>query len=86
MFFISLVLESLCLSTVKNEDLIYCTKDWYRASESHKSGDAQWALQTKAILDRLQIILSDRAVDLQIKIQPSAEYLGKLLGIGKTTD
>ncbi|TYJ35370.1 hypothetical protein E1A91_A05G232500v1 [Gossypium mustelinum] len=85
MFFISLVLESLCLSTVKNEDLIYCTKDWYRASESHKSGDAQWALQTKAILDRLQIILSDRAVDLQIKIQPSAEYLGKLLGIGKTT-
>ncbi|KAL1100476.1 hypothetical protein V6Z11_D05G232000 [Gossypium hirsutum] len=86
MFFISLVLESLCLSTVKNEDLIYCTKDWYRASESHKSGDAQWALQTKAILDRLQIILSDRAVDLQIKIQPSAEYLGKLLGIGKTTE
>ncbi|MBA0566033.1 hypothetical protein Golob_010883, partial [Gossypium lobatum] len=85
MFFISLVLESLCLSTVKNEDLIYCTKDWYRASESHKSGDSQWALQTKAILDRLQIILSDRAVDLQIKIQPSAEYLGKLLGIGKTT-
>ncbi|MBA0595641.1 hypothetical protein Gorai_012504 [Gossypium raimondii] len=85
MFFISLVLESLCLSTVKNEDLIYCTKDWYRASKSHKSGDAQWALQTKAILDRLQIILSDRAVDLQIKIQPSAEYLGKLLGIGKTT-
>ncbi|PRQ20959.1 putative phosphotransferase with paired acceptor [Rosa chinensis] len=26
MFFISLVLENLCLSTVNNEDLIYCTK------------------------------------------------------------
>lgn len=26
MFFISLVLENLCLSTVDNEDLIYCTK------------------------------------------------------------
>ncbi|PPD77874.1 hypothetical protein GOBAR_DD25186 [Gossypium barbadense] len=83
---LTLQTRHLCLSTVKNEDLIYCTKDWYRASESHKSGDAQWALQTKAILDRLQIILSDRAVDLQIKIQPSAEYLGKLLGIGKTTE
>ncbi|XP_039049997.1 alpha-glucan water dikinase 2 [Hibiscus syriacus] len=83
MFFISLVLESLCLSMVKNEDLIYCTKDWYRVSESYKPGDAQWALQTKAILDRLQIVISDRAVDHQNKIQPSAEYLGNLLGIGK---
>lgn len=26
MFFISLLLESLCLSVVNNEDLIYCTK------------------------------------------------------------
>lgn len=26
MFFISLVLENVCLSTVNNEDLIYCTK------------------------------------------------------------
>ncbi|KAK8580431.1 hypothetical protein V6N13_143528 [Hibiscus sabdariffa] len=83
MFFISLVLESLCLSMVKNEDLIYCTKDWYRVLESYKPDDAHWALQTKAILDRLQIVLSDRAIDHQNKIQPSAEYLGKLLGIQK---
>ncbi|XP_021284061.1 alpha-glucan water dikinase 2 isoform X3 [Herrania umbratica] len=84
MFFISLVLENLCLSTVNNEDLIYCTKDWYRVSESYKPRDVQWALQTKAILDRLQLVLADRALDFQNKIQPSAEYLGKLLGIGKT--
>ncbi|KAK6277708.1 hypothetical protein POUND7_018031 [Theobroma cacao] len=84
MFFISLVLENLCLSTVNNEDLIYCTKDWYRVSESYKTSDVQWALQTKAILDRLQLVLADRALNFQNKIQPSAEYLGKLLGIGKT--
>ncbi|XVF36561.1 hypothetical protein REPUB_Repub19eG0068200 [Reevesia pubescens] len=83
-FFISLVLENLCLSTVKNEDLIYCTKDWYRVSEGHKHSDAQWALQTKATLDRLQIALSDRSLNYQNKIHPSAKYLGKLLGIGKT--
>ncbi|XVE60631.1 hypothetical protein DITRI_Ditri05aG0143200 [Diplodiscus trichospermus] len=75
MFFISLVLENLCLSTVKNEDLIYCTKDWYRVSVSYKPSDAQWALQTKAILDRLQIVLSDRSINYQNNIQPSAEYL-----------
>ncbi|XWS25405.1 hypothetical protein CRYUN_Cryun27aG0065400 [Craigia yunnanensis] len=85
MFFTSLVLENLCLSTVKNEDIIYCTKDWYHAPESYKPIDAQWALRTKAILDRLQIVLSDRSLNYQNNIQPSAEYLGKLLGIKKTT-
>lgn len=60
------------------------SQDWYRVSESYKTSDVQWALQTKAILDRLQLVLADRALDFQNKIQPSAEYLGKLLGIGKT--
>ncbi|OMO57553.1 Pyruvate phosphate dikinase, PEP/pyruvate-binding protein [Corchorus olitorius] len=83
MFFISLVLENLCLSMVKNEDLIYCTKDWYRISGSYKPGDVQWALQTKAILERLQLALADMSLNFQNMIQPSAEYLGKLLGIGK---
>ncbi|TYG69573.1 hypothetical protein ES288_D05G241500v1 [Gossypium darwinii] len=89
LLFLDLALASAVRTTMERglKDLNFANPpDWYRASESHKSGDAQWALQTKAILDRLQIILSDRAVDLQIKIQPSAEYLGKLLGIGKTTE
>ncbi|WRX30294.1 hypothetical protein QQP08_022781, partial [Theobroma cacao] len=37
--------------------------------------DVQWALQTKAILDRLQLVLADRTLNFQNKIQPSAEYL-----------
>ncbi|XP_030934954.1 alpha-glucan water dikinase 2 isoform X1 [Quercus lobata] len=82
MFFMSLVLESLCLSTVNNEDFIYCTKDWYRVCELY-TNDGQWALQTKAVLDRLQLILSERSQNYQKKIQPSAEYLGNMLGVEK---
>ncbi|CAN6584231.1 unnamed protein product [Malus baccata var. baccata] len=84
MFFISLVLENLCLSTVDNEDLIYCTKDWYRTCELYKPNDGQWALQTKAILDRLQLVLAERSQCYQKKIQPSAKYLGNLLGVQKS--
>ncbi|KAI9097467.1 hypothetical protein K1719_025238 [Acacia pycnantha] len=83
LFFFSLMLENLCLSTVNNEDFIYCTKDWYRVCESFKSGDSQWALQTKAILDRLQLVLAERSQHYQKSIQPSAQYLGKLLGVPK---
>ncbi|KAK7858548.1 alpha-glucan water dikinase 2, partial [Quercus suber] len=82
MFFMSLVLESLCLSTVNNEDFIYCTKDWYRVCELY-TNDGQWALQTKAVLDRLQLVLSERSQNYQKKIQPSAEYLGNMLGVEK---
>ncbi|KAJ4851076.1 Alpha-glucan water dikinase 2 [Turnera subulata] len=83
MFYISLLLENLCLSTVNNEALIYCTKDWYRVCESYKPNDAQWALQAKAVLDRLQLVLGERSQSYHTKIQPSAEYLGNLLGIKK---
>ncbi|KAH7567630.1 hypothetical protein JRO89_XS07G0108200 [Xanthoceras sorbifolium] len=94
MFFITLVLENLSLSMVNNEDLIYCTKfllllcfaaykDWYRVCESYKTSDGQWALQTKAILDRLQLALAERSQDYQKKIQPSVQYLGNLLGVEK---
>ncbi|KAH9746636.1 alpha-glucan water dikinase 2 [Citrus sinensis] len=83
MFFISLLLESLCLSVVNNEDLIYCTKDWYRVSESYITNDAQWALQAKAILDRLQLVLAERSQTYQKKFQPSVKYLGCLLGVEK---
>ncbi|KAG8654882.1 hypothetical protein MANES_05G189000v8 [Manihot esculenta] len=82
-FYISFVLENLCLSTVNNEDLIYCTKDWYRVCESYKANDVQWALQAKAILDRVQLVLADRSLNFQKKVQPSVQYLGNLLGIKK---
>ncbi|XP_043712180.1 alpha-glucan water dikinase 2 isoform X2 [Telopea speciosissima] len=82
-FFVSLMLENLCLSTVNNEDVIYCTKDWYCVCESYKPNNVQWALQTKAVLDRIRLVLTDRAQHYQKMIQPSAQYLGHLLGVEK---
>ncbi|CAJ1974048.1 unnamed protein product [Sphenostylis stenocarpa] len=81
----SLMLENLCLSTVNNEDYTYCTKDSYRICVLYKSGNSQWALQTKAILDRLQLLLAERSQHYQNRIQPSAQYLGNLLGHPKWT-
>lgn len=66
-----------------NVGKILLSKDWYRACESYKPNDGQWALQAKAILDRLQLVLADRSQNYQKKIQPSVQYLGHLLGIEK---
>ncbi|XP_027354124.1 alpha-glucan water dikinase 2 isoform X2 [Abrus precatorius] len=85
LFLFSFILENLCLSTVNNEDIIYCTKDWYRICESYKLGNSQWALQTKAILDRLGLVLAERSQYYQKRLQPSAQYLGNLLGVPKWT-
>ncbi|KAK9226729.1 hypothetical protein WN943_011777 [Citrus x changshan-huyou] len=57
--------------------------DWYRVSESYITNDAQWALQAKAILDRLQLVLAERSQTYQKKFQPSVKYLGCLLGVEK---
>lgn len=83
MFLIALVLENLCLSTFNNEELIYCTKDWYRVSELCKPNDGQWALQTKAVLDRVRLVLANRSEYYQQMIQPSVQYLGRLLSVAK---
>ncbi|XP_010254601.1 PREDICTED: alpha-glucan water dikinase 2 isoform X2 [Nelumbo nucifera] len=83
LFLISLVLENLCLSTVNNEDLIYCTKDWCHIRKLYDPNGEQWALQTKAVLDRLQLVLTDKSQHYQRMIQPSAQYLGQLLGVQK---
>ncbi|KAI3950212.1 hypothetical protein MKW92_044526 [Papaver armeniacum] len=83
LFFISLLLENSCLSTVNNEDLIFCTKDWYRICESYKPNDDQWALQAKSVIDRVRLSLTDKAQYYYDMIQPSAEYLGKLLRVEK---
>ncbi|WOH14790.1 hypothetical protein DCAR_0934313 [Daucus carota subsp. sativus] len=84
MFLTTLVLENLCLSSVNNEDLIYCTKDLYRVCESYKPTDANWALQTKAVVDRIRLALADKSEYYQQKIQPTVQYLGHLLSVEKS--
>nr|XP_009417659.1 PREDICTED: alpha-glucan water dikinase 2 isoform X1 [Musa acuminata subsp. malaccensis]XP_018674023.1 PREDICTED: alpha-glucan water dikinase 2 isoform X1 [Musa acuminata subsp. malaccensis] len=81
MSMVSLMLENLCLSTVNNEELVFITKDWYRVCNLFKPNDQQWSLQTKAVLDRMQLALADKAQYYLKMIQPTAEYLGKLLRV-----
>lgn len=46
-----------------------------------KSNDDHWALFAKSFLDRTRLTLLNRAEYYEQILQPSAEYLGALLGI-----
>ncbi|XVE74996.1 hypothetical protein DITRI_Ditri12bG0062300 [Diplodiscus trichospermus] len=81
MYFITLVLENLALSSDNNEDLVYCLKGWHHAISMCKSQDAHWALYAKSVLDRTRLALACKAEWYQLILQPSAEYLGSLLGV-----
>ncbi|XP_072983787.1 alpha-glucan water dikinase, chloroplastic isoform X1 [Typha latifolia] len=81
MYFITLVLENLALSMDDNEDLIYCLKGWNHALEMSKRKDDQWALYAKAFLDRTRLALASKGEQYHHILQPSAEYLGSLLGV-----
>ncbi|XP_068462871.1 alpha-glucan water dikinase, chloroplastic isoform X2 [Phaseolus vulgaris] len=81
MYFICLVLENLSLSSDDNEDLIYCLKGWDLALTKCKSNDTHWALYAKSVLDRTRLALTNKAQLYQEILQPSAEYLGSLLGV-----
>ncbi|KAL6604777.1 hypothetical protein ACP70R_042721 [Stipagrostis hirtigluma subsp. patula] len=81
MYFISLVLENLALSTDDNEDILYCLKGWNQALEMVKRKDDQWALYAKAFLDRIRLALASKGEQYYTMMQPSAEYLGSLLGV-----
>jgi alpha-glucan,water dikinase len=43
--------------------------------------DTQWALYAKSVLDRTRLALTNKAESYQKILQPSAEYLGSLLGV-----
>ncbi|KAH1122512.1 hypothetical protein J1N35_005672 [Gossypium stocksii] len=81
MHFITLVLENLALSSDDNEDLVYCLKGWQHSISMYKSKSAHWALYAKSVLDRTRLALASKAETYQRILQPSAEYLGSLLGV-----
>ncbi|KAJ4974404.1 hypothetical protein NE237_007578 [Protea cynaroides] len=81
MYSITLVLENLALSSDNNEDLVYCLKGWNHALRMSRSRDDQWALFAKSVLDRTRLALSSKAELFHQILQPSAEYLGSLLGV-----
>ncbi|KAE9607883.1 putative alpha-glucan, water dikinase [Lupinus albus] len=83
MYFIWMVLENLALSSDDNKDLIYCLKGWGVALSMCKSKDTHWALYAKSVLDRTRLALTNKAELYQQIMQPSAEYLGSLLGVDR---
>ncbi|CAM0870867.1 unnamed protein product [Alopecurus aequalis] len=85
MYFISLVVENLALSTDDNENLLCCLKGWNHALEMSKQSDNQWALYAKAYLDRTRLALATKGEEYHDILQPSAKYLGSLLGIEQWT-
>lgn len=84
MYFISLVLENLALSSDDNEDLVYCLKGWDHAINMLKSNSDDWALYAKSILDRTRLALANKAESYLSVLQPSAEYLGSRLGVDQS--
>lgn len=81
MYFISMVVENLALSSDDNEDLVYCLKGWKHALDMFRKKDEDWALYAKSILDRTRLSLASKAELYQQILQPSADYLGSLLGV-----
>ncbi|KAM7250917.1 hypothetical protein ACFE04_022800 [Oxalis oulophora] len=81
MYFITMVLENLALSSDDNEDLIYCLKGWNQAIDMCKSKNDRWALYSKSVLDRTRLALASKAEGYHQVLQPSAEYLGSQLGV-----
>ncbi|KAL9246479.1 hypothetical protein vseg_020009 [Gypsophila vaccaria] len=81
MYYITMDVENLALSSDDNEDLIYCIKGWNRALDMFRSKNDSWALYAKSVLDRTRLALATKAESYQRVLQPSAEYLGSLLGV-----
>lgn len=56
-------------------------KGWNQALSMSKGGDNHWALFAKAVLDRTRLALASKAEWYHQLLQPSAEYLGSILGV-----
>lgn len=78
---ITLILENLCLSSNNNEEFVYCLKDWFNIHKACTDGHGEWPLKAKAVLDRTRLALADKAEQYHKAFQPSAEFLGTLLGV-----
>lgn len=64
-----------------SDGFIFDLQDWYHVIDIIKNKSDNWALRTKAVLDRTRLALQDKAEYYQKILQPTAEYLGALLGV-----
>lgn len=56
-------------------------KGWSQALEMCKKNEENWALYAKSFLDRTRLSLASKAEAYHQLLQPTAEYLGSLLGV-----
>lgn len=61
--------------------LSFHLQGWNQSLSMSKSKSGQWALYAKSVLDRTRLALASKAEWYQQVLQPSAEYLGSLLGV-----
>lgn len=68
-------------------DLIFLPllmKGWNHALSMYESKNDHWALYAKSVLDRTRLSLTNKAEGYQRVLQPTAEYLGSLLGVDQS--
>jgi alpha-glucan,water dikinase len=70
-----LVADNLCLS-VQTEEFEFCATHLRALMKRHQN-DTDWALQAKAVSDRLGRAVSDWTSTLYATVQPKAEFLGE---------
>ena len=61
--------------------LFFFSKGWDLALNLTRSKKEHWALYAKSVLDRTRLALANKAEAYHRILQPSAEYLGSLLGV-----
>lgn len=64
--------------------IAFPVKGWNLAQSMCKSGNDNWALYAKSVLDRTRLALASKGEQYDQVLQPSAEYLGSLLGVDQS--
>jgi alpha-glucan,water dikinase len=72
-----LALENLALSTGGNDELVICLREWRGIVAAATSGGTDWALQAKAITDRVQNALGECSQRYIGALQATAQRHGR---------
>ena len=76
-----LALENLALSTGGNDELVICLREWKGVIDQAARGGTDWALQAKAIADRVQNALGECSQRYISAMQDTAREMGGKLGV-----
>ena len=76
-----LALENRAVSVGGNEELVVCLREWRGIVNSATAGGTDWALQAKAITDRVQNALGECSQRYIGAMQATAHAMGGRLGV-----